>query len=116
MLGKNDNNITDKEYSKLAKNTEGYSGSDLKNLCSDAAMGPVRELGKGAMDATAKELPPISYKHCRQALKSTSPSVSQEELQVYLEWNQTYGTKAFSVDLDNDTESDRESSDEEEAS
>jgi len=116
LLGKNDNNIADKEYSKLAKNTEGYSGSDLKNLCSDAAMGPVRELGKGAMDATAKELPPISYKHCRQALKSTSPSVSQEELQVYLEWNQTYGTKAFSADLDNDTESDRESSDEEEAS
>lgn len=116
LLSKNENVITDKEYSKLAKNTAGFSGSDLKNLCTDAAMGPLRELGSGAMTAKTKELPPISYKHCRQALKSTSPSVAQEELNLYLEWNQTYGTKALSADLDNDTESDHESSDEEEAS
>ncbi|KAK1698454.1 hypothetical protein QYE76_015151 [Lolium multiflorum] len=38
-----DNNI---EYKELATMTEGYSGSDLKNLCMTAAYRPVRELLK----------------------------------------------------------------------
>lgn len=32
------------EFDKLAKETEGYSGSDLKNLCIAAAYRPVQEL------------------------------------------------------------------------
>jgi SpoVK/Ycf46/Vps4 family AAA+-type ATPase len=113
LLSKNHHIITDKEFAKLAKNTKGFSGADLKNLCTDAAMGPVRQLGANAMTASADDLPPISYKHCRQSLKSTSPSVAQADLIAYLEWNETYGTKA-SIPDDIDTESDHESIDEEE--
>ncbi|KAF3336310.1 ATPase family AAA domain-containing protein 1-A [Carex littledalei] len=32
------------DFKELAKITEGYSGSDLKNLCTTAAYRPVREL------------------------------------------------------------------------
>ena len=114
LLSKNQHNISEKEFFKLAKKTEGFSGADLKNLCNDAAMGPVRELGANVMTATANDLPPISYKHCRQALKSTSPSVATADLKAYLEWNDLYGTKPSSEKGTVDTESDHESSDDEE--
>ncbi|KAK3270502.1 hypothetical protein CYMTET_21103, partial [Cymbomonas tetramitiformis] len=46
---------------KVAEATDGFSGSDLKNLCTAAAMRSVRELlastGKSARDAQAKQSP-----------------------------------------------------------
>uniref|UniRef100_A0A7N0RBR6 AAA+ ATPase domain-containing protein n=1 Tax=Kalanchoe fedtschenkoi TaxID=63787 RepID=A0A7N0RBR6_KALFE len=38
--------VDDLDYKELAAMTEGYSGSDLKNLCTTAAYRPVRELIK----------------------------------------------------------------------
>jgi len=37
------------------------------------------------------DIPPISYKHFRKSLRRTSPSVAQEDLARYEEWNDTYG-------------------------
>ncbi|XP_061979923.1 uncharacterized protein LOC133700419 [Populus nigra] len=42
LLGKE--NVEGIDFKKLATMTEGYSGSDLKNLCTTAAYRPVREL------------------------------------------------------------------------
>merc|ERR1712154_463061 len=36
-----------KEMEQIVTATEGYSGSDLKNLVNDAAMGPIRMFGNG---------------------------------------------------------------------
>lgn len=110
LLSKNRHVLSDKEIAKLAKDTEGFSGADLKILSTDAAMGPVRQLGQNAMSVSADELPAISYKHFRRSLRSISPSVAQADLDVYLEWNNTYGTK--SAVAGDDTESDDESCDE----
>jgi SpoVK/Ycf46/Vps4 family AAA+-type ATPase len=112
LLAKNRHSLTDKEIIKLSKATDGFSGADLKNLCTDAAMGPIRQLGRDAMNVNVDQLPPITYKHFRSSLKSTSPSVAQADLDVYLEWNQTYGTKATGGE---DSESDDGSSDDEDA-
>ncbi|KAL7482269.1 hypothetical protein ACHAW6_007938 [Cyclotella cf. meneghiniana] len=110
LLSKNRHVLSEKEIAKLAKDTEGFSGADLKILSTDAAMGPVRQLGQNAMSVSADELPAISYKHFRRSLRSISPSVAQADLDVYLEWNNTYGTK--SAVAGDDTESDDESCDE----
>merc|ERR1712242_315090 len=37
--------LKDRDIAEVVKATEGYSGSDLKNLVNDAAMGPIRSLG-----------------------------------------------------------------------
>lgn len=36
----------DLDYSSLASRTEGYSGSDMKSLCKEALMKPLRRLFK----------------------------------------------------------------------
>ncbi|KAG7242462.1 hypothetical protein INR49_009913 [Caranx melampygus] len=43
-LGKHGNPLSKNELSTLAKQTAGYSGSDLTSLAKDAALGPIREL------------------------------------------------------------------------
>jgi SpoVK/Ycf46/Vps4 family AAA+-type ATPase len=120
LLEKNQNEVTAEEVDKIAKKTEGYSGADLFNLCQDAAMGPLRQAqaratreGRDHSMISTDEVGPITYKDLRRALKSTSRSVSDEDLQVYLDWDKTYGTKFVAVsNYDDDTESDHESDDE----
>ncbi|KAK1743196.1 fidgetin-like protein [Skeletonema marinoi] len=102
LLVKNSHSLTDKEIIKLSRDTDGYSGADLKNLCTDASMGPMRSMTvEEMMSIKANEVPPIAYKHFRQSLRGSSPSVAQSDLQVYLDWNNTYGSKV-SNDLDDE--------------
>mmetsp|Transcript_29983 Transcript_29983/g.63110 ORF Transcript_29983/g.63110 Transcript_29983/m.63110 type:complete len:779 (-) Transcript_29983:111-2447(-) len=89
----NKNNLTDREIKKLARDTEGFSGSDIANLCKDAAMGPMRDLGQRALDIAMEDMPPITYKHFRRSLRGTSPTVAAADLDVYIKWNETYGSK-----------------------
>eukprot|EP00549_Striatella_unipunctata_P023092 CAMPEP_0118678308 /NCGR_PEP_ID=MMETSP0800-20121206/3142_1 /TAXON_ID=210618 ORGANISM="Striatella unipunctata, Strain CCMP2910" /NCGR_SAMPLE_ID=MMETSP0800 /ASSEMBLY_ACC=CAM_ASM_000638 /LENGTH=340 /DNA_ID=CAMNT_0006574141 /DNA_START=84 /DNA_END=1106 /DNA_ORIENTATION=- len=98
LLGTNHHSLTEKELTKLSHDTTGFSGADLKALCTDAAMGPIRQLGAKALEVLdARSVPPISYKHFRQALKGTNPSVAQADLQVYVDWNKTYGSKSMAA-------------------
>ena len=113
LLAKNSHSLTDKEIIKLSRDTDGYSGADLKNLCTDASMGPMRSMTmEEMMTIKTNEVPPIAYKHFRQSLRGSSPSVAQSDLQVYLDWNQTYGNK-ISNDLDDDDDDDDDCSDDE---
>ena len=80
------------EIQKLSKETEGFSGADLKSLSTDAALGPIRGLGSKALTIDLKDVPPIAYKHFKQALRVTRPSVADADLDVYLEFNDTYGS------------------------
>lgn len=98
LLDKNSHNLSDKDYMKLASDTQGFSGADLKSLCTDAALGPIRQLGVLALEVNAEDVPPISYRHFRQALKGMRPSVAQSDLDVYIKWNMTYGSKSVSAE------------------
>jgi len=97
LLSKNSHCLTCKEIIKLSSDTEGFSGADLKALCTDAALGPIRQLGTKALEINAEDVPPISYNHFRQALRGMNPSVSQADLDVYVEWNKTYGSKIITA-------------------
>ena len=108
LLGKNKHRLTDEDVKKLAKETEGFSGADLKALCTDAAMGPIRKLGARALQVEAADVPPISYKHFRQSLKSMKPSVAPADLLQYEEWDQTYGSKRVEEEAEDDSSSDEE--------
>lgn len=105
MLKKNNHVLTASDVDKLAKDTEGFSGADLKALCTDAAMGPIRALGPRALSIDIKDVPPISFKHFKRSLKGTKPSVAPGDLVQYEEWDKIYGSKrADEEDDDSDDE------------
>lgn len=110
LLAKNNHSLTDAQVSKLAKETKGFSGADLKALCAEAAMGPIRELGHRALQVQAKDVPPISYKHFRKALRSMKPSVAPEDLVQYIEWDKVYGSKRAEDDDEMEDGEDNEQS------
>ncbi|XP_022723932.1 putative cell division cycle ATPase [Durio zibethinus] len=112
--------VEDLDFKELATMTEGYSGSDLKNLCVTAAYRPVRELiqqerlkdlerkrreekGKSSEDASeAKEenkeervitLRPLSMEDMRQAKNQVAASFASEGsiMAELKQWNDLYG-------------------------
>jgi SpoVK/Ycf46/Vps4 family AAA+-type ATPase len=98
------NQLANEDVEKLAKETKGFSGADLKSLCTDAAMGPIRQLGPKALSIEIKDVPPISFKHFRRSLKGTRPSVAPADLVQYEEWDKVFGSKRASEDDDTSDE------------
>lgn len=44
LLANENNDLTPQHISEIANITDGYSGADMKSLCSEAAMGPIRSV------------------------------------------------------------------------
>ncbi|KAK8337904.1 hypothetical protein V6Z11_A09G219100 [Gossypium hirsutum] len=106
-------------YAELAAMTEGYTGSDLKNLCTTAAYRPVRELiqqerlkdmerkkkeaeGQNSDDPSTKNdnveervitLRPLNMEDLRQAKNQVAASFSSEGagMNELKQWNELYG-------------------------
>ncbi|RRT62875.1 hypothetical protein B296_00015966 [Ensete ventricosum] len=74
----------DVDLEALANMTDGYSGSDLKNLCVTAAHCPIREI----LEKEKKVSPELWY-----ILSSVCASVSSESsnMSELLQWNELYG-------------------------
>ncbi len=98
LLTKNNHGLSEKEITKISIDTKGFSGADLKALCTDAALGPIRELGSKALEVSASDVPPISYRHFKRALRGMNPSVAEADLDLYKKWNTTYGSKSLSAE------------------
>ncbi|XP_008784537.2 uncharacterized protein LOC103703453 isoform X2 [Phoenix dactylifera] len=84
-------------HDELANATEGYSGSDLKNLCIAAAYRPVQELleeekKKGAT-GTAASLRPLKLDDFIQAKSKVGASVAYDatSMNELRKWNEQYG-------------------------
>ncbi|XP_059218130.1 spastin isoform X3 [Stomoxys calcitrans] len=77
---------------RLAKLTEGYSGSDLTALAKDAALEPIRELNVEqvkCLDISAMR--PITENDFHNSLKRIRRSVAPQSLTSYEKWSQEYG-------------------------
>ncbi|KAL6635128.1 hypothetical protein ACP70R_027799 [Stipagrostis hirtigluma subsp. patula] len=88
---------SDFKFDELANATEGYSGSDLKNLCVAAAYRPVHELleeeKKGGVSNESSYLRPLKLDDFIQAKTKVSPSVSYDatSMNELRKWNEQYG-------------------------
>ncbi|KAJ6419646.1 hypothetical protein OIU84_029712 [Salix udensis] len=87
---------SDFQFDKLANATEGYSGSDLKNLCIAAAYRPVEELleeEKGGKNGAAPALRPLNLEDFIQSKAKVGPSVSFDaaSMNELRKWNEQYG-------------------------
>ncbi|EGG21649.1 AAA ATPase domain-containing protein [Cavenderia fasciculata] len=92
LLRDQKHSITASQLTTLAKASDGYSAFDLSALCKDAAYEPIRELGMEIRDLNTSQIRPINLKDFKNSLKQIRPSVSQQSLVAYEEWNSKYGT------------------------
>ena len=92
LLKKQPYDINDQELRSLIELTDGFSGSDLANLCREAAFGPIRELGSRVMTALASDVRPLQYIDFQGALQNIRPSVSQESLVEFERWSKKYSS------------------------
>ncbi|XP_057949249.1 uncharacterized protein LOC131144565 [Malania oleifera] len=88
-------------YDILTERTEGYSGSDIRLLCKEAAMQPLRRLMVLLEDkqevVPEDELPkvgPVTHEDTETALKNTRPS-AHLHAHRYEKFNADYGSQIF---------------------
>ncbi|XP_061990300.1 uncharacterized protein LOC133708791 isoform X2 [Rosa rugosa] len=85
------------QFDKLSEATEGYSGSDLKNLCIAAAYRPVQELleeeTKDSKSDLSPPLRPLNLHDFIQSKAKVGPSVSYDaaSMNELRKWNEQYG-------------------------
>jgi len=92
LLAKERHRLTEKEMEEVVEKTEGYSGADMANLCKEAAMGPIRSVDFEALETIdAGQVRPIEAVDFVPALRQVKASVSKDDLDTYLKWNQLYG-------------------------
>jgi len=94
LLRTEKHSLDDNDIDHLVNSTNGYSGADIKSLCTEAAMFPLREAanGKSLIKLNIKDIPPITVKHFEYALENVLPTVSTDDLLQYKEWNSKYGS------------------------
>ena len=100
LLGGHNNNLANLPLNTMVEGTEGYSGSDIRIVCKEAAMRPLRrvmaELEKRdpACADPLPELGPITSDDVLIALKTTRPSAHLSAAR-YTQFDNDYGSRAF---------------------
>lgn len=83
----------DADFEVLAEITEGYSGSDIAMVCREAIMTPIRELDMaGAIEDTSIAARAVTQDDFLEAIESINPSVSDDEIEKYDNWNEEFGS------------------------
>jgi SpoVK/Ycf46/Vps4 family AAA+-type ATPase len=75
----------------LARLSEGYSGSDIKDICQGVQLRVVRELFKSgkALDKESQARP-IDTSDFKEVMKTRRPSVSPEMVRAYAQWSNSF--------------------------
>ncbi|XP_069123454.1 fidgetin-like protein 1 isoform X2 [Argopecten irradians] len=85
--------LTEGELALIQDKSEGYSGADMASLCREAAMGPIRSMSFGDIEnISADEVRPIIFCDFEEAFLQVKASVSDKDLDLYIEWNKMYGS------------------------
>jgi SpoVK/Ycf46/Vps4 family AAA+-type ATPase len=75
----------------LAKLSEGYSGSDIKDICQGVQLRVVRELFKSgnALDKGTTTRP-ITVADFKEVMRTRRPSVSSDMARAYVQWSEQF--------------------------
>ena len=90
-LSKETHDLTEEQIQTLAEKTDGYSGADMRELCRESAMEAIRDLG-GCMDDSDLQLREITFSDFLINLNKVKPTVRQEDLQQFQDWDRQFGT------------------------
>lgn len=92
LMAQEKNYLQENELVSIVAATEGFSGADMTQLCREAALGPIRSIQLCDISTiTAEQVRPILYSDFQEALRTVRPSVSMKDLELYDEWNKTFG-------------------------
>ncbi|KAJ3200872.1 Katanin p60 ATPase-containing subunit A-like 2, partial [Clydaea vesicula] len=88
------------DYERLSILTKGYSGSDIKIVCKEAAMRPLRKIFKlldlkddpVEEDETVFQRDLISQSDLEKAIKTTKPSCDLSLTEKYTKWQEGFGS------------------------
>ncbi|ETN61295.1 aaa atpase [Anopheles darlingi] len=95
LLQQERNSLTVEEIERVGNLTEGFSGADMKVLCHEASMGPIRSIPFEQLGDIAKDqVRPICHDDFQLALAKVKASVSPADLNQYVVWDRTYGAGA----------------------
>ncbi|CAI5514829.1 unnamed protein product [Closterium sp. Naga37s-1] len=83
--------ISDADMHRIVSLTQGYSASDLKALCQEAAMGPIRELGGRIATASAHEVRAVRASDMHAALSVIRATCSPDRLEAMHQWSVDFG-------------------------
>ena len=89
-INKVENNLTDDDIKEVSKLTEGYSNSDLKELCKEAAFQPVRELNIEEI-LKIEKFRPLIKNDLIKSVNKVRGSLSTKIINELLEWNKAFG-------------------------
>lgn len=93
LLADTNHVITESHLDEIARRTHGFSGADMKTLCQEAVMGPVRSIPLMDMhNFAAENVRPVNFQDFHDSLKVVRASVSPNDLDQYVKWNNTYGS------------------------
>ncbi|XP_074842105.1 fidgetin-like protein 1 isoform X2 [Carettochelys insculpta] len=93
LMSKEHCSLREEEVELIVKKSDGFSGADMTQLCREASLGPIRSLQ--SMDIatiTCEQVRPISFLDFDSAFKTVRPSVSSKDLELYENWNKTFGS------------------------
>lgn len=92
LMSRERNSLSEVELQLIVSATEGFSGADMTQLCREAALGPIRSIQLSEIATiSADQVRPIVYSDFQEALRTVRPSVSSKDLELYEDWNKTFG-------------------------
>ena len=88
--------LTDSDLEAIVSGSAGYSGADMTCLCREAALGPIRSLDvSDIFQVSEEQVRPILIQDFTSALSLVKPSVSESDLEVYVKWNEKFGSTSL---------------------
>ena len=90
MLSAHDDPLSGGEIDYVAKQTAGYSCSDITNLAREAALSPLRDCPE-IKEVKVQDIRPISVGDFEAAMSKVRTSVSGDLLKTYEQWNVQFG-------------------------
>ena len=90
VINRVETKLSDYDIQEVARMTNGYSNSDLKELCKEAAFQPVRELNMEQI-LKIKKFRPLVKKDLVKAVNKIRGTLSHKVINELLEWNRQFG-------------------------
>ncbi|XP_043930769.1 fidgetin [Protopterus annectens] len=92
LLSQHNYCLSDKDVALIVQRTEGFSGLDVARLCQEAVVGPLHAVQGTDLSAILPgQMRPVTYQDFEEAFCKIQPSITQKELDTYIEWNKMFG-------------------------